>query len=106
MKRFDHKTSKHGRNQLIALALFLVIFCAFSFGINRISHITDHNQMETLELAISRSITHCYATEGHYPESLDYLIENYGITYDADQYFVDYQILGKNLYPDVTIIEK
>jgi len=62
--------------------------------------------METLQRAITRGITHCYATQGHYPESLEELHKTYGITYDEDLYFVDYQVLGKNIYPDVTIIEK
>ena len=44
--------------------------------------------------------------EGSYPESLEYLKEHYGITYDEDRFFVDYKIVGTNILPDVTIIEK
>jgi hypothetical protein len=62
--------------------------------------------MESLSAAIQRSIIHCYATEGHYPESLDALIEEYNIQYDSDRFFVDYQVLGENIMPDVTIIDK
>ena len=53
-----------------------------------------------------RNITYCYAVEGSYPESLDYLKEHYGLTYDEDRFFVDYQVIGANILPDVTIIEK
>ena len=65
-----------------------------------------NRQKESLENAITRSITHCYAVEGSYPASLDYLKENYGLTYDEDLFFVDYQTIGSNILPDVTIIEK
>ena len=99
MKRFF-------QTQIIAIIIFAIIFFAFTSGVSKISHNTDENQTELLHLAISRGITHCYATEGHYPEDLDYLKEHYGITYDTDKYFVDYQVLGKNIFPDVTIIEK
>jgi hypothetical protein len=34
------------------------------------------------------------------------LKENYGLTYDEDLFFVDYQTIGSNILPDVTIIEK
>ena len=53
-----------------------------------------------------RNITYCYAVEGAYPESLDYLKENYGLTYDENLFFVDYHIDGSNIFPDITIIER
>ena len=37
---------------------------------------------------------------------MDYLKENYGLMYDEDRYFIDYQPLGSNLMPDVTIIPR
>lgn len=106
MKHFYQTYIRKEIVQILAVLLFMILFFVFSSGISSISHNTDENQTEILHLAISRGITHCYATEGHYPESLDYLKEHYGITYDSSKYFVDYQVLGKNIYPDVTIIEK
>jgi hypothetical protein len=44
--------------------------------------------------------------EGKYPESLDYLKEHYGLTYNEDLFFVDYRVSGSNILPDVTIIER
>ena len=46
----------------------------------------------------------CYAIEGRYPPSLEYMEEHYGLVYDKDIFFVDYQPIGSNLYPDVTVI--
>ncbi|WP_242847353.1 hypothetical protein [Dorea sp. D27] len=59
-----------------------------------------------METAVSRGIAHCYAIEGAYPESLQYLEAHYGLIYDKDRFFIDYQILGSNIMPDVTIIDK
>ena len=59
-----------------------------------------------LENALDRSITQCYALEGSYPPSLSYLVENYGLTYNSEQYFIDYQYIGSNLRPDTMIIER
>ena len=106
MKRFYQNFVKKEIVQILAIALFVLFLSFFTSGISKISQETDENQSELLHLAISRGITHCYATEGHYPESLEYLQEHYGITYDTNKYFVDYQVLGKNIFPDVTIIEK
>lgn len=106
MGRFYHEKSHTFTKQLASIILFAALFVMFVFGISNISKETTEKQSESLELAISRGIAHCYATNGYYPENLDYIIENYGITYDSKRYFVDYQVLGENIFPDVTIIEK
>lgn len=79
---------------------------AFISGIDSFSDSTRRHQKESLERALNRSIVYCYATEGTYPESLEDLKAHYGLTYDEDLFFVDYQTVGANIYPDVTIIEK
>ena len=35
-----------------------------------------------------------------------YLTDHYGLTYNSDYYYIDYQYIGSNLRPDVTIIER
>lgn len=106
MKRFYDEHSKGWPKQLASASLFLAFFLAFLLGLSGISRETGEKQAESLKLSISRGIAHCYATEGHYPETLDDLKQHYGIHYDADRFFVDYQVLGENIFPDVTIIEK
>jgi hypothetical protein len=106
MKHSYQTTSITGLKHLAITILFLVTFCAFYLGLNQIAQSTESIQKQTLHQAISRGIAHCYATEGHYPENLEYLLDTYGIRYDTDKYFIDYQILGQNIFPDVTIIEK
>ena len=106
MKRFYYESSHSWQKPFVSVALFLMLFLSFVLGVSGISRKTSEKQMESLRLSISRGIVHCYAAEGHYPESLDYLKEHYGIHYDTDTYFVDYQVLGENIFPDVTIIEK
>lgn len=87
------------------LAFVLLLFLALS-GLQEISDKTSDSQRESLERAIERSIAHCYALEGTYPPSLDYIKAHYGLTYDEDRFFVDYQPIGSNMLPDVTIIER
>lgn len=100
------KKTSSSRNFILSIAGFLAIVILFWLGTSLLSDRTDSRQAETLKHAITRGIAHCYATEGSYPESLQYLKENYGITYDEDRFFVDYQALGSNLMPDVTIIDR
>ena len=90
----------------LSAAVFIVIALIFIQGIDSISTGTKRRQRESLENALMRSVTHCYALEGAYPVTLDYLKEHYGLTYDEDRFFVDYQVIGANILPDVMIIEK
>ena len=90
---------------LLSVSVFTVILLCFYLGVQSLSADTDRRQRDSLEEALNRGITYCYAVEGAYPESLEYLTEHYGLTYDHDRFFVDYRVSGANLYPDVTILE-
>lgn len=105
--RFE--TEKHHTgtgSYLISSAFFLAVLLVFLLGISTVEKRTDAQALEALEQAVSRGIVHCYSLEGAYPESLQYLKDHYGLTYDEERFFVDYQVLGSNLLPDVTIIDR
>ena len=87
----------------ILLALILVAFTVFTHSINQTN---ASQEKEILQKAIDRSITQCYALEGVYPDNLSYLEDEYGLTYNKEHFFVDYQYIGSNLRPDITIIER
>ncbi len=107
MKYFDHRRETHPlRNLALSLLLFLLFFSICTFAFDQISSKTAEEEMTALQQAIQKSVMHCYAVEGYYPESLDSLKETYGISYDSDKYFIDYQIWGENILPEITIIPK
>ncbi len=107
MNRFE-KTSILRKLQKVSLPLigFIFLFIFFIRGIASVSETTVDKQKESLTTALNRSITQCYAVEGTYPPSLSYIEEHYGLTYDHDKFFVDYQVYGANMYPTVTVISK
>ena len=100
MQRFirERKTS-YLRNVIISVLIFLLIFAGFGCGLTAMNKKMDQEEMQTLQNAITRS-------EGSYPQSLGYLKKHYGLHYDENKYFVDYQPLGANIMPDITIIRK
>ena len=51
-------------------------------------------------------MTQYYTLEGRYPETLQELKDTCGIQYDTALFFVDYQIAGANILPDITVIER
>lgn len=80
------------------------LLLAFLLGLSSIQGSTISKQRESLETALTRDIAHCYAVEGYYPPSLEYIEEHYGLTYDKDLFFVDYQPIGSNIRPNFTVI--
>ena len=85
----------------LTLLLALLVYAADHLG-----NANDTEQLTILTQSVSRSVTACYALEGAYPPNLEYLVKHYGLTYDTDKYFIDYQYIGSNLRPDVTILKK
>lgn len=103
---FSVQKEKKNISHIIPLLLLVVILICFVVFADKISDSNDKRGKDILENALTRSITQCYALEGMYPSSLDYLIDNYGLTYDSNRYYIDYRFIGSNLRPDITIIEK
>lgn len=109
MNRFSNNRKRFSfgiKATYVSAALFLFLLILFLFGVNDISKTSVAKQQESLETALQRDIVHCYAVEGAYPPSLNYIKEHYGLTYNEDLFFVDYQPIASNLLPDVTVIRK
>ena len=82
----------------------VLIICLFIYALGNLGQDTLKRQQESLTNALNRDIAQCYAVEGIYPPNLAYLQQHYGLTYDTALFYVDYQPIGSNLYPDITII--
>ena len=90
-----------------AVSSIAITGCAIALlltGTHSVLTTSSKSQAESLKNAILRSAVSCYAFEGTYPESLSYLKEHYGVTWNEDKYVVDYDIVGSNLMPSVTVI--
>lgn len=57
-----------------------------------------------LEEALVNAAVACYAIEGAYPDSAEYLIVRCGIQYNSDRFEIKYEYLGSNLLPDITVL--
>lgn len=103
---FAIKKPKHHIRRLLSPAALLAVIIFFVVFSNNITESNTSHSKDILERALSRSITQCYAIEGSYPPSIEYLVEHYGLSYDTEHYYIDYIYIGSNLRPDTTIIER
>lgn len=72
-----------------------------------VSHVNEEKKQEDrlrLEESLVNAAVACYAIEGTYPDSAEYLIERCGIQYNADRFDIKYEYYGSNLLPDITVL--
>jgi len=106
LKRFDKNKKLYISPIVLTAAVFAAFIIIFIYAVSRVESRNTDREDDILRRALERDIIHCYAIEGFYPPSLDYIIENYGLIYDKDAYIVDYRPIGNNMYPNFSIIKK
>lgn len=99
------KEKKHLFRYLPVLFLVLAMI-ALVYTSDSLTETNSAHEKEILTSALDKSIAQCYALEGAYPPDLAYLSDHYGFTYNKKHFFIDYQYIGGNLRPDITIIER
>ncbi|MCH5266499.1 MAG: hypothetical protein J1F02_11405 [Lachnospiraceae bacterium] len=62
--------------------------------------------LKQLDSSIRKATMTCYATEGVYPPTIQYLQDNYGIQIDEGKFTVFYEVFGDNMMPDITVMER
>lgn len=62
--------------------------------------------LRVAENAIRRAAVNCYALEGAYPDTYEYLRDNYGVSVNEEQYVIHYNIFAENIMPDITVLER
>ena len=91
--------------RILPAAVFLIALAAGALLFTRvISARTDAEVLSLAEEGVRRAAVGCYALEGFYPRTLDYLVENYGVTADDSRYVISYQYVASNLMPDITVL--
>lgn len=90
------------RTLLVALAVLL----CFLLAVSRLEQGRQTEGKKQLEEALRRTAVACYASEGFYPPSVDYMVQHYGLQYDTDSYRVHYSLFASNLMPDITVVER
>lgn len=92
------------KGYLISAMVFAAVMGIFLNGLLSMSGRMNREGTEALRNAIARASVQCYAIEGRYPPSVQYLEENYGIQIDWDRYYVFYEGFASNIMPDITVI--
>ena len=92
------------RSQGMAFMLFIIVAAAVIAGVGNVSQKSSDEELKMAQDSIRRAVVSCYAIEGRYPDTYEYLKENYGLTVDEDKYIVHYEIFASNIMPEITVV--
>lgn len=105
----EKKAASRKRVKLVIGIVFVaaLIVTLFAFLISAKGFVSEQAREQgaiTLRESILDASLECFSIEGHYPASLEYLEENYGIVVDHDTYNVIYTVYASNVVPTVEVI--
>mgnify|MGYP000877107536 CR=1 FL=1 len=83
--------------------VFLLLALLFVVSLTSTAQSSAARESEVLDSALRRAIVTCYAVEGRYPPSLDYIAENYGVLVDETRYSVYYDAFAANVMPTLRV---
>lgn len=89
---------------LLSIGVFAAMIGIFGASVLSFGEKTGSREEETLRRAVTRASVQCYAIEGRYPPSVEYLEEHYGIRIDREKFHVFYNGFASNVMPEITII--
>ncbi|MDR1705230.1 MAG: hypothetical protein LBS19_11185 [Clostridiales bacterium] len=83
------------------LVVFIVVY-----GLNQAEESSRAEGARMLKQSLDRAIVTCYAVEGSYPPSVEYIEERYGVSIDRDKYIVAYEpFFSSSIMPSVTVFQ-
>lgn len=88
---------------MVAAAVLLLWFFTAVTGLSQGQKEEGRQQLET---ALRKAAVACYAAEGAYPPTLEYLTGHYGIQINNALYSVHYEVFADNLMPEITVLIK
>lgn len=98
------------RNKLVSLlrniAPLLITFAVIAIiyvGIVQAGEASEAEGIRLLEEALMRVAIHSYAVNGYFPESLDYIEQNFAVYIDRTRFIVHYEIFAANMVPDIRV---
>ena len=101
--RRSRRRKSQTKGYLLSAAALLLLVGVFAVGALSFAGKAGQKGEESLRRAVTRASVQCYAIEGRYPPSVEYLEENYGVRIDRDRYNVFYNGVASNVMPEIVI---
>lgn len=106
MHLYEKRKKNPSKGSFITLVIFLGFMLFFIYILRITEERAGNEELELLNQGIRKAVVSCYAVEGKYPDSLEYLKEHYGLIVDEEKYIVTYDVFASNVMPEIYIVRK
>ena len=94
------------RGIICMLTVFALTLALVLIGLSRTGSIVRSDGIKSAEEAVRREALSCYALEGAYPESYEYLKANYPPGINEELYAVHYIAVTPYLMPEIAVARR
>ena len=106
MSLYSHRNILENIKKFLVFALVVIVSAGFLYSFFGAESFAEDKQREFTRKAIINAAVNCYAAEGFYPQSVDYLTEHYGVAVSSEKYVVNYTVMGFNTLPYVEVVPR
>ena len=92
------------RDALLPIVFTVIIMAMLIYGMDQAATSSSSEGLRVLREGAYRAAVKCYAVEGSYPDTLQYMEDHYGLFIDKDRYVVHYDVFASNMQPSITVI--
>jgi len=94
------------RAAILPFLFTAAIIAMVILGIRQTDEANNAEGLRILEESIHRAVIMNYAIEGRFPESIEYIEDNFGIHIDRTRFFVHYTVFASNIIPTIVVIQR
>lgn len=91
---------------LLIPVLLITCVCIILTAVGDVESGQKLESAKRVEDTIKKAVVNCYAIEGRYPATLEYVEEYYGLQINRDRYEVFYDVFADNIMPEITVLSK
>lgn len=88
-----------------SVLIFGAILLWLMLGLSRAESVSADQRLKAVKQSVTNGVVLCYSVEGYYPDSIQYLKDNYGVDYDDTRYLVHYRYVSGDIPPTVMVYE-
>ncbi|MEG0895288.1 MAG: hypothetical protein RSE93_06190 [Oscillospiraceae bacterium] len=91
---------------ILFVILVLIITILLILSAVKMNKSYQQECIDNLENAVKRISVHCYASQGKYPDNIEYIEKNYGLNYDKQKYIIHYKAFASNIMPQIVVVKR
>jgi hypothetical protein len=99
-----HKSSLG--SMIVTILGFALLFVFVAFMLGSASDTSSDEALKAVRDSVVRAVISCYAYEGFYPDSIEYLTENYMLNIDENRYLIYYDKIADNIMPNIIVTRR